>query len=264
MSSLQKCLTIAEVCQMRDGEWVNEGVIARVSTIENKTAGPKAKKPGSKFWVVTLVAEDGPENVELSLFFAPKFREGDLIELTGKGIKFTQNNYGNKLSIGQETEITVVSNSTRERAPAPRSSAPQDDSRGGNGPAGTTYEPPARDDVPPANPHFHQKMSATALFYLHCLSYARKINTTLKATGHPEMSSDHFQACVSTLFIAGDRNGLAVAPPPSSAISPTPKPGELSGMEQAERIHANRTKVEPRKPAPIGRYDGDAEEDVPF
>lgn len=138
--STNKCLTIAEVCQMRDGEWVNEGVIARVSTIENKTAGPKAKKPGSKFWVVTLVAEDGPENVELSLFFAPKFREGDLIELTGKGIKFTQNNYGNKLSIGQETEITVVSNATRERAPAPRSSATQDDSRGGNSPAGS-HEP---------------------------------------------------------------------------------------------------------------------------
>lgn len=141
--STNKCFTIAEVCQMRDGEWVNEGVAARVSTIETKTAGPKSKNPGKKFWVVTLVAEDGPENVELSLFFAPKFREGDLIELTGKGIKFTQNNYGNKLSIGQETEITVVSNATRERAPAPRSSAPQDDSRGGNGPAGTNYDPSA-------------------------------------------------------------------------------------------------------------------------
>lgn len=259
--STNKCLTIAEVCQMRDGEWINEGVAALVSTIETKTAGPKAKNPGKKFWVVTLTATDGPENVELSLFFAPKFREGDLIELTGKGIKFTQNNYGNKLSIGQETEITVVSNATRERSPAPRSSAPQDDSRGGRD------DRQDEDNAPyssPANPHFHQKMSAAALFYLHCLSYASKINTTLKATGHPEMSPDHFQACVSTLFIAGDRSGLAVAPPPSSAISPTPKPGELSGMEQAERIHANRAKVEPRKPAPVGRYDGDAEEDVPF
>lgn len=241
-----KCLTISEVCQLRDGDWINDGVIAVVSTIETKQAGQRAKNPGKKFWVVALNAEDGPENVELSLFFAPKFREGDLIELTGRGIKYTQNNYGSKLSIGQETEITVVSKgSSQDRLEAnqdePRRSAPRGDARGGGQEQGEHES-----EAAPVNAHFHPKMSATALFYLHCLSYARKINTTLKATGHPEMSPDHFQACVSTLFIAGDRNGLAIAPPPSSKISPTP-------TEEPKKAPPAR-----REPDPL------ADEDVPF
>lgn len=104
-------LTLSQVCALPNDSWIEDGFFAVVREIKSKQAGPKAKNPGKTFWVVTLADQVGPETAELAMFFAPKFREGDVVEFTGLGIKHTVNNYGSKVSIGQETVITAVGQS---------------------------------------------------------------------------------------------------------------------------------------------------------
>lgn len=246
MPTKDTMLSVSQVCDLQPGDeqnasWINPGFSGVVQAITSKKT-----KAGKNFWpcVIADVNEDRC-TIEMSLFTAPKFREGDLIEVFGKGLRRTEYNGNAQATLGRETQIEVTGGRQERREPAPRPTAPRDDSRGGEenrAATGTHYEP----ETAPVNSQFHPKMNATSLFYLHCLSYARKINTTLRATGHPEMSPDHFQACVSTLFIAGDRNGLAIAPPPSSKISPTPT-------------------EEPKKAPPARREPDPLEdEDVPF
>lgn len=133
-------LSVAQVCDLQPGDaenatWINPGFSGVVIEITSKLT--KAKK---NFWPCVIQDLSGEETISVSFFTAPKFREGDTVEIHGKGLRRTEFNGQPQAAIGRETVVDVV-HGTRERAPAPRSSAPQDDSRGGNSHAGTTHEP---------------------------------------------------------------------------------------------------------------------------
>lgn len=106
-------ISLADVADLPDDSWINEGFFAVVDSIEQKTTGPKSRTPGKKFWVCTLGSQTGPETAEWSLFFAPKFGEGDLIEVTGSGIKRKVDAYngGIKIQAGDKAIITVTGKS---------------------------------------------------------------------------------------------------------------------------------------------------------
>lgn len=134
-------MSLSEVIRLPDQSWVNDGLTASVVSIERKTSN-KTKRD---FWVCQLACLlDPATTVELAIFTAPKFREGDTIELSGKGIKFEDGQYGAKVSMSKTTEVRVVNLSPASRAPtATRPAAPaggRDDSRGGNAPQEPTND----------------------------------------------------------------------------------------------------------------------------
>jgi hypothetical protein len=229
-------LTVSEVLELVPGDdqnatWINPGFIGYVKnvTITN------AKKSGKPMHICTLCDPDGSYVLGMTVFTPTiPFAEGDTIEVSGKGLRRTEFNGNAQATPGRETEIRVVQ-APNHAAPARKSSAPasRDDSRGGN------PEPAAEPahDTEDRAVAFHQRMTANATLYLQCLTYARKINISLKAGGHPLLEGDHFQACVSTLFIAGDRQGLAVMPPPpakKAEPAPAPKPAPRSPVENED------------------------------
>lgn len=135
-----KAFSVAEVLEMNVGAWVNGGMIAVVRKIENSP--PQAKR---KYWRVDL--EDTVTRgatISVSLFFAPKFREGDTIEFTGKGIKRDEFSGLARVSIGKNTEIHVVDRNARQGAPLPGNTRPPPP--GGADERGT---PPAQHQEPP-------------------------------------------------------------------------------------------------------------------
>lgn len=108
--SIAKVPTLTEVIDHPG--WLNHGVSVVVVSITQKVSGPKAKNPGRKFWVCKVADPVGRETAELTVFGAPpNFREGDAIELTGKGIKLEDSQYGAKLSIGKDSEVSVFGQS---------------------------------------------------------------------------------------------------------------------------------------------------------
>lgn len=231
--------SINEAYELQPGDknnpvWVNnvQGVVLSIKT---------GRMGAADTWPVVLGNDGGGRSLEVMFWKEPTFATGDLISMDG-GLRRSEFKGVQSISVGQSTEVHVIrrgGGSPAESRPAAAARQPVDDTRGG----GAGFGPDAggehvADDRAVA---FHQKMHANAMFYLQCLIYARKINTSLKADGKPELSPDHFQACVSTLFIAGDRQGLAVMPPPVVRVAPAPTPAP-----------------EPvRKAAPV-------EEDVPF
>lgn len=88
--------------------WLDNGVAAVVRGIEQK----KAQKSGKPFWVVALADPTGPETAELSVFGRPPaFKPGDVIEITGKGVKLEDGQWGLKVSTGKDSVINVVGQS---------------------------------------------------------------------------------------------------------------------------------------------------------
>lgn len=211
MPTDKQMLTVAEVLKLTPGDeqnatWINPGFIAYVKQVTTTAA----KKSGKPMHICTLCDPDGSYELGMTLFTPTiPFGEGDTIEVAGKGLRRTAYNGLAQATPGRETEIHVVQ-APHHAAPARKAPTPasRDDSRGGN------PEPAAEHAGDDRSVAFHQKMAANANLYLQCLSYARKIDATLKGAGKPEMAPDHFQTCVSTLFITADRAGMSVAPPP--------------------------------------------------
>lgn len=102
----EKPLSIAEAFELTPETWINDGVQGVAASIENKKS-----KAGKPYWRVTLRDETGSAQLGLSMFFAPKFGEGDLIEITGKGIKRGEYNGNAEISIGKDSKINTVGKS---------------------------------------------------------------------------------------------------------------------------------------------------------
>lgn len=136
-------LSVSQVCDLQPGDeqnasWINPGFAGVVQAITSKKT-----KAGKNFWpcVIADVNEDRC-TIEMSLFTAPKFRAGDLIEVFGKGLRRTEYNGNAQATMGRETQIEVTGGRQERREVAPRAMPPRDDSRGGNG-----GEPPPHDEA---------------------------------------------------------------------------------------------------------------------
>jgi len=247
-------LSVSQVVALEPGDednatWINPGFCGVVESIEKKP-----KRAGGFLWQCTIQDLNDDAQIYVSFFQAPKFSEGDTIEIFGQGLRRTEYNGKPQAAVGKSTEVAVVA------AARPGSNQPASRPAQSQPPADTGYQP---QEPAGANPTgFHGKMKAHALLYLHCLAYARKINTTQVAQGHAAMEPAQFQACVSTLFIAGDRCGLAVNPPAMASketTATTPEPAPQGG-----RAEPPKPGTKP-KAGPGGSVAQNIEdEDVPF
>jgi hypothetical protein len=118
-------LSVAQVCDLQPGDennatWINPGFTGVVRSITAKKT-----KAGKNFWPCTIADVTGPETIEVSFFTAPKFSEGDVIDIHGKGLRRTEYNGSAQAAIGRETEITVVGRSAHEPEQKERAAAGQ-------------------------------------------------------------------------------------------------------------------------------------------
>lgn len=98
-------ISVAEACEMQPGDeqtpsWINAGVTGTVASIT-----PRETKKGGKMWVCVLRDNTIDATIEFSMFTAPKFTPGDLIDVTGKGLRRTDYNGKPQLSLGKSVEV---------------------------------------------------------------------------------------------------------------------------------------------------------------
>ena len=114
-------LTIAEVYELPAGTkddttWIDQGVTAVVRKIEKRAA-----KTGNRtIYKCTLGDPTGHVAVEMALFAPPRFNEGDVIEITGKGIRRTEYNGTAQIDVGKKVEIHVLGQSVHHEEQATR------------------------------------------------------------------------------------------------------------------------------------------------
>ena len=104
-------LSVAQVCDLQPGDennatWINPGLSGVVRAINRKQT-----KAGKPFWPCVIADVNGPETIEVSFFTAPKFAEGDLIDIFGKGLRRTAFNGKPQAAIGRDTQIEVIGRS---------------------------------------------------------------------------------------------------------------------------------------------------------
>ncbi len=124
----EQMLSVAEVCELPAGDadnatWINPGFTATVLTITKKET-----KAGKSFWPCILQDTTGSAKIEVSFFTAPRFDEGDVITISGQGLRRTEYQGKPQAAIGQKTEVHVTEKGTgRKSAPlAERREQPQD------------------------------------------------------------------------------------------------------------------------------------------
>lgn len=98
-------LSVAEALELPEGTddqptWINSGVTGVVAEIS-----PKETKTGKKYWNVTLRSTTGSATIGFTLWTAPKFNPGDVIDVTGKGISRTAYNGRAELKLGKSVEV---------------------------------------------------------------------------------------------------------------------------------------------------------------
>jgi hypothetical protein len=104
-SKNEAMLSVAEVFELPAGKpdeptWINPGCSGVVrSMTERKT------KTGKQLWNCVLADQTGSATVEVSFFSQPSFKEGDLIELSGQGLRRTEYNGKAQVRLSAKTEI---------------------------------------------------------------------------------------------------------------------------------------------------------------
>lgn len=203
-------LSISQVIALPTGTWINDGFTAVVRSIEQKTAKPPKN---TTFWVCLLGDAAASSQVEMAVFTAPKFREGDRIDVTGNGIKFESGRYGPKVSIGRDTVVSLVGTAVRsEGQPVPRSASPQ----GGGGGGGD----------------FDLQMKRIIFLYCHADSYALRAQDLCGNRWSP----DELQACRSSIFIEACRRNLIDIVPPLETSTDRPKSKQPPAEDEGEDV----------------------------
>lgn len=125
MATDNEMCSVAEVCEMNAGDklnpsWISPGFQGVVRSIETKTS-----RDGKKYYPCTIADSVGSSTIEVSFFNYPKFKEGDLIEISGKGLRRTEFNGKPQAAIGKDTEIHVLGRSVHHEEQKERAVAGQ-------------------------------------------------------------------------------------------------------------------------------------------
>jgi hypothetical protein len=99
-----KTYTVAEAAALPDESWINGTLEAHCIKIE--TIAKKAPKTGN-FYKAHLSDGGSEALASMSLFMAPKFQAGDIIRLSGSGVKKGSYNGKAQFSTGKDTKIDV-------------------------------------------------------------------------------------------------------------------------------------------------------------
>lgn len=89
-----------------ENSWIDDGVMGVVRSITPPR--PNAQK---KYWKCVLADTVGSAKINLTVFTAPRFSEGDQIEIVGKGIKRKEYNGEAEIGLGKTSEIHVIGHS---------------------------------------------------------------------------------------------------------------------------------------------------------
>lgn len=101
-------MSIADVLDLPAGTWLEDGFTGVVSELKQMTSR-KTQRP---FWIFKVSDANGAVEAESAIFTAPKFANGQVIVVTGKGIKYEgAGDYGHKISVGKTAEWQVLGNS---------------------------------------------------------------------------------------------------------------------------------------------------------
>lgn len=125
MSKTEPMLSVEEVLELQPGDeqnatWVNPGFTAVVRAIK----ATKTKKGGAMN-ICTLGSQTGAAEISMTVFSAIKFAEGDLIEVSGQGLRRTVYNQLQQVTPGQKTEIHILGRSAHAPEQAERKAAGQ-------------------------------------------------------------------------------------------------------------------------------------------
>lgn len=240
-----------------EGEWVNGFFHAVV-----RNAKPRQGNKPSK---ADLCDPDSPNIKVAAAWFGGDLSdfEGATCIFDGKGMKVKSYKGKAELNIGKDALVNLLTAAPKGAAPAPAADG------GGATPPRT---PPK--DTPKVDPtvYFHRELAKMSLGYLHCLQYAQDIQTKTPGGMPPEQ----FQACVSSLFIEGNKQGLFAKVPklrdvddkgrPVRFVPPTPPAADPAEVER-KRLEAEKAAAEEarkRHEEEQRRLQEQQDEDVPF
>lgn len=116
-------LSIAEVFEMvpgtdKDAVWINPGLTGVLHTMKRT----KSKK-GQPMYICSLKDMSGSAEIGVTFFDECKFDEGDVLEIFGKGLRRTEYNKLQQISLGRDTEIHKIGRAAGWKA-AETASAP--------------------------------------------------------------------------------------------------------------------------------------------
>lgn len=118
MPTTNKPISVAEALEIvpNNDSWINDGVTGVVRDI--KASGLSSKR---KFWRCTVADTVGSATIGMTVFTPPNFGIGDLIDVTGQGIKRKEYNGEAEIGVGQKTEIHVLGKSAHHQEQVQRS-----------------------------------------------------------------------------------------------------------------------------------------------
>ena len=116
-------LSIAEVFEMvpgtdKDAVWINPGLTGVLHTMKRT----KSKK-GQPMYICSHKDMSGSAEIGVTFFDECKFDEGDVLEIFGKGLRRTEYNKLQQISLGRDTEIHKIGRAAGWKA-AETASAP--------------------------------------------------------------------------------------------------------------------------------------------
>ncbi len=111
MSKNEPMLSIAEVVEIPAGDeenasWINPGFTGIVA--ELKSTKTKAGKP---MWNCVIRDTTGSATIDMTIFESPRFKQGDQINVHGKGLRRTEYKGKAQAAMGRNTMIQVVMSS---------------------------------------------------------------------------------------------------------------------------------------------------------
>lgn len=239
-------LSVEEVLELQPGNadnatWINPGMRGVVRSITMK-----AKKTGGNFWPCMLGSETGAAEIEASYFSAPKFVEGDLIELSGQGLRRTEYQGRPQVALGKATETHVLGKSAHAPEQAERRAAGQPAVNGQAQPInGQTVGMAMKEAIALAGMATGDGITRQhlndPLFWQDIKTYAGNIIRISRSLEAGKLSPPSWPT---------PKPQEAPAAPPDRSAAPARSPSRPAASPQSERQAANLT-------------DGDAE-DVPF
>lgn len=224
--SAPQILSVEQVLEMQPGDesWVNGDIRARVIAIENKTGKPPGNK---KFWKIELGSDTSGARIFMTVFMAPRFGPGSLIDITGKGIKRSQFNGDDEIKIGNKVEIHLVE-AAGNRPPPPQQTPPpartaQDDQRGGAPPPREHQETlPGTETAANTFPMEGQTVGMVMKEARELVQYTLGENLTEESLDQPEIYALIWRVASALAKISNKLKKGNLAPFPGSASRPAP------------------------------------------
>jgi hypothetical protein len=229
MSNAAVTISIAEVLFLSPGDdnnptWINGEIKALVASI-----APKTSQKGKPFWSVVFADEvSNHMQVETTVFTAPKFSVGDVVMITGSGIRRTQYKDKAQIALSTKAEVHVVGRGVAGQTPSNAAPAPMSY-------ANAATPPPLAGAIIP-----HGASVGMAVKEAIALS----LRDGPLVVGTPEFWKATFKHASDILRLmhtleAGrlaPRDGApaAATPPPAAAPRPQPGPGGVMAPNQGD------------------------------